>query len=187
MLHRFSAKRYRHLDADNLELGRLNLLVGPNNAGKSTFIKTIRFAADLLVPRASGSAFLAALDAQGRGDVLDHVSPVPGDVDLCWTLSSAPGAAALTYELGFKVGRSEDFPSGFYITRERLRYDQPAAGHQKPFWFFERNERSPEDCAFAVMDGSGQQKRLVLSLPMSSVTSMSNREGSANIPASSDR
>jgi predicted ATPase len=162
MLHGFSAKRYRHLDADNLELGRLNLLVGPNNSGKSTFIKTIRFAADLLVPRGNGSAFLTALDAQGRGDVLDRSTSPPGEIELAWTLSSAPDAKALTYELGFKVGKSEDFPSGFYITRERLRYAEPAEGQSKPFWFFERNARSPGKVGFSVKDTGGKPKRLAL-------------------------
>ncbi|WP_170319587.1 AAA family ATPase [Polyangium spumosum] len=162
MLHRFSAKRYRHLDADDLELGRLNLLIGPNNAGKSTFIKTIRFAADVLVPREGSSAFLAALDAQGRGELLDRQCQPPGEIELAWTLSSTPEAKKLTYELGFKVARSEDFPGGFYITKERLAYAEPAEGHNKPFWFFDRNRKDPERVSFSVKDAARSPKTLEL-------------------------
>lgn len=140
MLHRFTAKRYRNLDVDDLELGRLNLIVGPNSAGKSNFIRATRFLGHLLRPRDPSNAFLSALSTRGRGDLLDRDAPVPGDIDLAWTLSPAPGASALTYELGFKVDRSEEFPTGFYITKERLR---DAGGAGDPSWLFERDAKSP--------------------------------------------
>lgn len=158
MLHNFRAKRYRHLDADNLKLARFNILIGPNNSGKSTFIKTIRFAADVLGPRVDGSAFLAALDAQGRDELLERSITPPGEVELSWTLSSAQSSKPLTYELDFKIGRADDFPGGFYITGEKLRYAEPSAGHEQPFWFFERRRRDPTTVAFSVRDAAGQRK-----------------------------
>lgn len=165
MLHSFRAKRYRHLDADNLPLRRFNLLVGPNNSGKSTFIKTIRFAADVLGPRTDGSAFLAALDAQGRDELLDRSSPPPGHIELAWTLSSPNSPRPLTYELDFQVGRADEFPGGFYIKGEKLRYAEPTAGHEQPFWFFERKRNDPTAIAFSVRNATGQRKTREIIVP----------------------
>lgn len=158
MLHSFRAKRYRHLDADGLKLARFNILIGPNNSGKSTFIKTIRFAADVLGPRIDGSAFLAALDAQGRDGLLERSCPLPGEIELSWTLSSKRSSQPLTYELSFQIGRPDDFPNGFYITGEKLRYAEASAGHEQPFWFFERRKKDLGTIAFSVRDGLGKRK-----------------------------
>jgi hypothetical protein len=147
MLHRFTARRYRNVDVDDLALGRLNLLVGPNNAGKSNFIRAVGFLGDLLIPRDPSNAFLSALNTRGRGDLLDRESPVPGDIDLAWTLSPASGARALTYEIGFKVDRSEAFPSGFYITKERLRDAEDADDSS---WLVERDAKSPGTVSFPI-------------------------------------
>jgi predicted ATPase len=147
MLERFTAKRYRQLDVENLELGRLNLFVGPNNSGKSNFIRAIRFLKHLFFPRHDDNAFLSALNTRGRGDLLDRDAPVPADIDLAWTLSPTPGAGALTYELTFKVDSRAVFPDGCYITKEALRRT-PSSG--KPSSIFERSPDSPQVASFLV-------------------------------------
>ena len=47
MLKSFEARGYRNLDT-RIELAKVNLLVGPNNSGKSNLIRAIRFAADAI-------------------------------------------------------------------------------------------------------------------------------------------
>ncbi len=42
MLTKFEARGYRNLDTE-VDLGRLNVLVGPNNSGKSNLLRAIRF------------------------------------------------------------------------------------------------------------------------------------------------
>jgi len=156
MLHRFSAKRYRQLDVDGLELGRLNLLVGPNNAGKSTLVKAIRFAEDLLARPHQGSEFHEVLNVEGRGDMLDRASAVPGDIELAWTFSPVPGDAPTTYELGFKVGKTEDFPSGFYLAKERLEDAGRAGGAGASALSFEAHSPVPGQGSITLAKRAGE-------------------------------
>ncbi len=163
MLHRFTARRYRNVDVEDLELGRLNVLVGPNNAGKSNFIRAIRFLHHLLFPRDPGNAFLSAVETRGRGDLLDRNVPAPADIDLAWTLTPTPTAGALTYELSFRIGK-ERFPDGFYVTKERL------LGNEDSSCFFERRAASPATLDFIVEDKTltwkvSPQETTLVSLP----------------------
>lgn len=50
MITRFEARGYRNLDTA-LELGRVNVLIGPNNSGKSNLLKAIRFIGDGVASR----------------------------------------------------------------------------------------------------------------------------------------
>lgn len=167
MLRAFTAKGYRNLEADNLQFERLNILVGPNNSGKSTLIDAIGFFHGLLAdPLGSSgaskqSAFINALESRGRGDLLDRAVKPPGDAHLSWTFSS-PGATDLSYELRFRLGSSEDFPSGFYITSEQLRYAQAAPGKAQPFRFFDCHTRASGKGLFAVKDEESKPKGLTL-------------------------
>ena len=149
MLRRFTAKRYRQLDVDDLELGRLNLFVGPNNSGKSNFIRAIRFLKHLFFPRYDDNAFLSALNTRGRGDLLDRDAPAPADIHLAWTLSPTPDADTLTYELAFKIDPRAVFPEGCYITKETLRRTSSSG---KPSSIFERSPDSPQVASFLVGD-----------------------------------
>lgn len=152
MLRAFRAQRYRHLDTGDLRPQRINLLIGPNNSGKTTLIRAIRFAADLLFAQERGSAFLEALDARGRGDLLDRATPPPGEIELMWDLTTGPDMKGITYDLAFRVAESKDFPDGFSITRETLRYSEATDDHPAPFKFFWRDEQNPSRIHFAVRD-----------------------------------
>lgn len=146
MLQRFTARRYRNLDIDDLPLGRINVLVGPNNSGKSNFIRAIRLLKHLFFPRFEGNAFLSALNTRGRGDLLDREAPTPAEIELGWTIAPAPIAGALTYDLAFQLDPKAAFPDGCYITRERLgRAGVPAS-------LIERSAASPQVASFLVGD-----------------------------------
>lgn len=159
MLQGFRVRRYRHLDAEDLRFKRINLLIGPNNAGKTSLIRAIRFAADLLNP-SERSAFLDALDSRGRGDLLDRDAKVPGTIELKWEMQTEPQEPALTYELAFRVADSRDFPDGFWITHERLGFSEATPGKPSPFQFFWRDAKTPATVNFAVHDRAGHSRHL---------------------------
>lgn len=162
MLQGFRVQRYRHLDAHDLRFKRVNVFIGPNNAGKTSLIRAIRFAADLLHTPERGSAFLDAVDARGRGDLLDRDVKYPGEIELKWELKTGPSSAALDYELKFLVAESRDFPDGFRITDETLRFSETTGGHPSPFRFFWRDPKAPSTVHFAVRDKGGASKHISL-------------------------
>ncbi len=163
MLRSFSAQHYRNLTADELKFEPLNILLGPNNSGKSNFIDAIGFFASLLkgsaINGAGNSAFLDAIEERGYGDLLDRACQVPGQIEMKWVLSSKT-TADLTYELNFNVGRSEDFPSAFYIRKEQLRYAEPAPGKEAPFRFIDCQTRTLGEGDFSVRDHSTNNRKL---------------------------
>lgn len=126
MLKRFSAKQYKNVEAENLELARVTLLVGPNNGGKSNLLEALRFYSDVFCYEGTGSAFLAAVEARGYGEVLRRSVKPPGDVELRWESQVGPHRVA-TNEVAFRVGTSEKFPAGFFVTRDTGRVIDPAS------------------------------------------------------------
>ncbi|MDR2869574.1 MAG: AAA family ATPase [Deferribacteraceae bacterium] len=43
MIQKISIKNYRNISVENLELGKINVLIGPNGSGKSNFLKAMSF------------------------------------------------------------------------------------------------------------------------------------------------
>lgn len=48
MIKRFSCRNFRNIDATDLEFEKINILIGPNNSGKSNFIKALTFFSEML-------------------------------------------------------------------------------------------------------------------------------------------
>lgn len=122
MLKRFSAKQYKNVEADGLEFARVTVLVGPNNGGKSNFIEALRFYSDVRNYEGEGSAFLGVIERRGYGEVLRRSVKPPSTIELCWEHAApqpdAKDSPDCIVEIAFQVGRSEQFPTGFYVTRD---------------------------------------------------------------------
>lgn len=74
MLNSFSCHNFRNIEADDLKFGRINLLIGPNNSGKSNFIKALTFISEMLKCADEGglnTAFLNAVKRNGRERMLN--------------------------------------------------------------------------------------------------------------------
>lgn len=41
MINRFSCHNFRNINADNLEFEKINILIGPNNSGKTNLLKQL--------------------------------------------------------------------------------------------------------------------------------------------------
>lgn len=48
MIKRFTCRNFRNINAENLEFAKINILIGPNNSGKSNFIKALTFFSEML-------------------------------------------------------------------------------------------------------------------------------------------
>lgn len=43
MIKRFRCHNFRNIQIDDMEFEKINILIGPNNSGKSNFMKAITF------------------------------------------------------------------------------------------------------------------------------------------------
>jgi predicted ATPase len=130
MLKAFSARHYRNVTTDELRFKRVNVLIGPNNSGKSNLIRALGLPRDLLRNEQAPTAFLRTLQDHGAADVIARHAAPRGEVSLRYVVQPAD-QAPLEYELAFQVGPALEFPAAFFITREVLAwYDEPTGTPQ---------------------------------------------------------
>lgn len=164
MLKSFSVKNFRNLNIDKLEFKRINILVGPNNSGKSNLIDAISFFSNLILSEKKDSAFLDELSKKKHGwdDLLNKRHEKPGRIDMRWVLNTDKKYPDLSYELQFQVGTADQIPRGFFITNEQLRYRKPVRG-QIPFEYIRCHGNTPGKGHFSVRDKkTGQHNRVIL-------------------------
>lgn len=66
MINKFSCHNFRNINTDNLEFEKINILIGPNNSGKTNFIKAITFFSEMLQNSREGNLKSAFLNAVAR-------------------------------------------------------------------------------------------------------------------------
>jgi predicted ATPase len=131
MLTAFSARNYRNVTTDELRFKRVNILIGPNNSGKSNLIRALALPRDLLRGADdTRSAFLRTIESHGAADIIDRRSAPRGEVSLRYVVQPQ-GEAPIEYKIDFRVGSALEFPAAFYITREILAWgDEPTGTPQ---------------------------------------------------------
>jgi len=177
MLKSFSVKNFRNLNLERLDFKPINILVGPNNSGKSNLIDAISFFSNLLLNEKRESAFLDELSKPNHGwdDVLNRQVIKPGKIDMKWILNTnilsnddelnfnskyKKNYPNLSYELQFQVGTSDQIPKGFFITYENLSYDKPLKGQSRPFEFIQCHKVIPGKGNFSVSTRSNKASTL---------------------------
>jgi predicted ATPase len=119
MIKKIKIENYRSLERIELELRRLNLLIGPNNSGKSNFLNALAFLGQLSrgsVEDAFGAGPRAFEQMLFRGAAIDSsiaMSVELGDIEF------ANGFDCAEYSVGVRRTSPE---SPFEITRETLRF-----------------------------------------------------------------
>ena len=158
MLKSFETKNYRNFENESLTFQKINLLVGPNNSGKSNLISAISFFADIILNEGKNSGFTEQINKHGWDDILNRKKEKPDIIEMKWTINTDNKYPDLTYELSFKVDSPAQIPRGFYITEERLRYEMAIQSKLKPFMFFQCHGKSLGKGVFSVKDSNGNNK-----------------------------
>lgn len=125
MISAFSVSGFRNLNAEDLKFTRFNLLIGPNNSGKSNFIEALFSFPILLNSGGIGSRLHRLLSRLRWDEQLTRGWQEAREVTLHWRLSESPEVTSeneLRYTLTYGVGTRESIPKGFQIRRESL-YD----------------------------------------------------------------
>lgn len=158
MITQFSCKNFRNINIDELEFGKINLLLGPNNAGKSNFIKALSFGANMITMKneAAESGFLAEVQRDGAFDILRKDASKP-EIELKWRILLEQ--QEVDYKLIFHVGSSLD---EFYIMLESLDDADNSGFYSVPFNFFRCHDKKSGEGYFSTARKLGEKNARVI-------------------------
>lgn len=159
MLKSFSVQNYKNLSVEEMKLDTINVIVGPNNSGKSNLIDALNFFPNLVSSEGKDSAFYSLLMNRGWSEVANRFEDLPTRVSMSWVLDTkTPNTPDLVYDLEFVVGTNAQIPQGFFIVKEDLRNTEPfTEQYDKPFEFIRCHVPEPGKGQFSVKP-VGKQK-----------------------------
>lgn len=134
MINKFSCKNFRNIKADNLEFEKINILIGPNNSGKSNFIKALTFFSEMLKSADEGnlkSAFLNAVARNGWEHSLYKHAEETSPIEFSWNIDL--NGEPVRYKFSFIVGNSVEKCN---IVLEELSSSDQKEGYEKEFNYF---------------------------------------------------
>lgn len=159
-------ERYKNLNVEKTEFGRINVIIGPNNSGKSNFIDAIHFISNIITNRKPASAtqetaFLNELQKRGWGAIYDRRHERPGEVKLAWEIRVDGAAMPLEYRMHFGVPKSDhQAPDGFRISFEQLQHATAKEGQRRPYHFVTFHEHVPGQGWVSARDLQRNPKKL---------------------------
>ena len=163
MIKKFSCHNFRNINVDQLEFERINLLIGPNNSGKSNFIKALIFFHDMLKGSADGnqkSSFLNVVARNGWDHMLNRHAGDNETIDFDWVYDIRD--LPFHYRLSFGVGNTMD---QCRITLEELSSSLPLEKYQKEFNYFRCHDGKAGQGALSSALKIGQRnKRLIFAV-----------------------
>lgn len=136
MIKAFSCKNFKNVTVEEMKFSKINILLGPNNSGKTNFIRALSFCADMVnnAERLIGdSAFLTLACRYGISDVYNKFSEdTSGTVEMNWKLD-LENQKKVDYRLEFHTG---DHLQDFFITQEKLDDRETPLNKKEPFNYF---------------------------------------------------
>lgn len=137
MINKFSCHNFRNINADELEFEKINILIGPNNSGKTNFIKAISFFSEMLKYEGNlKSSFLNAISRNGWDHSLYKHAEDTDSIDFTWDINL--NGEAVKYKFAFNVGNTVEKCN---IVLEELNSAEPKAGYDQEFNYFRCHDR----------------------------------------------
>lgn len=132
MIKEFNCYGFRNVSAENLKFKRINILIGPNNAGKSNFIRALSFAANMVSnPINETTGFLTELKRNGWNTIANRYID-SHSFKLVWNFKLEE-RRPVVYTLCATVGKRRDEN---YIVEESLDSAQRRSGAMEPYNYF---------------------------------------------------
>lgn len=134
MIHKFSCHNFRNIQAKNIEFEKINILIGPNNSGKSNFIKSLAFFGEMLKNIDAGnlkSAFLNAVSRNGWEHLLNKSADKTDSIDFSWDINL--NGEPVRYKFSFGVGNTVERCN---IVLEELSSLEQRKNYDKEFNYF---------------------------------------------------
>lgn len=132
MIKSFECHNFRNISCTNLNFERINILIGPNNAGKSNFIRALSFVANMVNgAKDEPTGFFSELKRNGWDSVANR--RVGDSKFQCkWEFELTKGQPVV-YKLSAHVGQARE---DNYITEESLDSAATRAGAERPYNYF---------------------------------------------------
>ena len=171
MIEKFSCRNFRNINADNLSFERINILIGPNNSGKTNFIKALTFYSDILVNSSNGSlktAFLNAVSRNGWEHARNKYVAPDTPIEFSWEINL--NGKPVRYKLAYTVGKTLEDCN---IVMEELNSIGKSREYEKEFNFFRCHDgRIGEGYFSSAMQRGQMNKRLKFDLNSLVILSM---------------
>lgn len=165
MIKSFSCTNFRNVNVSDLKFSRINILIGPNNSGKTNFIKALSFCADMMNCSGSligDSAFQTMISKRGMGDLFNKYSDdLTKSIRMKWNIDLA-GSKKVSYTFHFHTGNEM---KDFFITKEKLddRYQNKKEKH--PFNYFTCHEKQGEGYISQAVNPGEANRRISFRIP----------------------
>lgn len=160
MLDSFTCHNFRNIDVTDLKFGRINLLIGSNNSGKSNFIKALTFFSEMLKGVNEGglnSAFLNATRRNGWEHMLNVSASSGTPIEFSWKINLLDTPV----EYGFKFVVGADI-SSCSIVSETLDAAEPSeVYYSKAFNFFQCHTPYPGTGFFSTAKQKGDANKRI--------------------------
>lgn len=157
MINKFSCHNFRNIQAEELEFEKINILIGPNNSGKSNFIKSLTFFSEMLKNGSEGnlkSAFLNAVARNGWEHSLYKHAAELESIDFSWNIDL--NGIPVRYKFSFGVGNTVEKCN---IVLEELSSSEPTENYEKEFNYFRCHDHKVGLGNFSTAIQKGQKNR----------------------------
>lgn len=140
MIQSFSCKNFRNITAEKLSFEKINILIGPNNSGKTNFIRALTFLAEMLDKADEGnlkSSFLNAAARNGWGHMLNKKAESDKEIRFSWKLDL--NGEPVEYVFACTVGNSIEDCN---IVLEELNSATENTKYNQAFNYFRCHEKT---------------------------------------------
>lgn len=156
MIKSFDCSNFRNISCSGLSFERINILIGPNNAGKSNFIRALSFAANMVSnPLIESTNFLSEIKRNGWNSIANQ-SALSNLFQLSWTLDLPNNEVPVKYTLQASVGRKRDENR---IITESLDSASKREGFKQPYNFFKCHVPQPGIGEFSTAGLENQKNK----------------------------
>lgn len=156
MINKFSCRNFRNIKVNDLKFEKINILIGPNNSGKSNFIKAISFFPEMLKNTNKGnlkSSFLNAVARNGWDHSLYKYAKEREPIEFSWNIDLK--GKTYIYKFSFEVGSSVE---NCNIVLEELNSDRNER-YVQPFNYFRCHNQKIGEGKFSTATKKGESNR----------------------------
>lgn len=173
MINKFSCKNFRNINAKDLQFEKINILIGPNNSGKTNFIKALTFYSDMLMNSQNGSlktAFLNAVARNGWDHAHNKYTDENEPIEFSWEIDL--NGEPLRYKFSYASGNNVE---NCNIVLEELNAAtfSLTEGYEQVFNYFRCHDKNIGKGHFSTAMKKGRpNRRLTFDLNSKEILSM---------------